>query len=439
MVDKNSYKSTSKVTVLCNEIDNPIGSLMRASLLKYRFIYAFLRRNLYHFFRSQVQPNVDKQSFVIGKKRIYLAYEANLIQDCFNKGKRLHRESLKRIIGSGLFSEETSTASQERRALIQRLMTPDALRYIDHCILHHYDGFQCQQLANHLIVEQLKRLSVETHVAIVLAPQSTEDQRMLCSAVSVMLEYIEYDLHTAIKLPSKRKEVFETAKQQVLSYVSRCLTKQIELASEHSLLAGLLALFDQNLLDANEIDDEVLSLLGSGVGTTGTMLFWVLKCFLHHQTATKEVLDAIRYEHLVMQDAFGHQQFAYFIKETLRHYPTIWAMVRFIEDDSVAGVEAGSYVWMSPCATHFDERYWLQPNAFNPQRFSSGVTNEAFFPFAHGAHKCLGEYLAMTQMKAFLFLCATRLQREEGYVKVRRLSSTLALVPTGVKGYIEFA
>lgn len=415
-----------------------MGGRMRASLLKYRFIYAFLRRNLYHFFRNEAQPDIDKQSFQLGKSKIYLVHEANLIRECFKEGKRLHREPLKKIIGNGLFSEETSPASRERRKLIQGLISRDVLRYIDHCILHHYDGFQSHQLTNSLILEHLKRLSVETNVAIVLAPESAEDQRILCDAVGVILDYIEYDLFTPVKLSKKRKQDFVAAKQQVFSYVTRCLTQQTQLASEHSLLACLLTLFDQKKLDANQINDEVLSFLGSGVETTGTMLFWVLKCFLQHQEAAKQITEVIQHDHLTMNDAFKHKQFNYFVQETLRHYPAAWAMIRFIEDDSVNGIDPGSFVWMSPCTAHFDERYWANPNAFEPKRFAGHVEKNAFFPFAQGAHKCFGEYLAMTQMKAFLFLCATRLDRDEGFLKVRRMSSKLALAPLGVKGVVAF-
>lgn len=409
---------------------------MRSSLLKYHFIYAFLRRNLYHFFRNQAQPTIDKQSFTLGKNKIYLVHEANLVRECFKHGKRLHREPLKRIIGNGLFSEETSPASRERRTLIQSLISRDVLHYIDHCILHHYDGFQCQPLSNHAIPEQLKRLSVETNVAIVLSPASTDDQRILCDAVATILDYIEYDLFTPIKLSKKRKQQFEAAKQRVFSYVSRCLTQQTELASQHSLLACLLTLFDQNKLDANQINDEVLSFLGSGVETTGTMLFWVCKCFLQYPEAAQSVVEVIERDDLSISDALKHKQLNYFVQETLRHYPAAWAMIRFIENDNVDGIDAGSFVWMSPCTTHFDERYWLQPNAFNPQRFSSGVQKNAFFPFAQGPHKCFGEYLAMTQMKAFLYLCATRLDRDESFINVRRLSSKLALAPIGVRGVL---
>lgn len=414
-----------------------MGVEMRSNLLKYRFIYALFRRNLHQFFKSQAQLNLDKQSFRLGKTNVYLVYEASLIRECFNKGKNLPREPLTKLIG-GLLADESCSASLDRRRLIENVIDQHVISYIDHCILHHYDGFLCQPLSNNLILKQLKRLSLETSVAIVLSPKCIAEQRLLCDAVQTLVDYREHHKYSRLPMSKKRKRERGIAEQQIMTYVSRCLTKQIELDSEYSLLSCLLTLFDKKQLESEEINQEVLAFLGGCVEAAGGMLFWVLKCFLQFESASQRLSEVIVRENLTINDALSHSQFQSFVMEILRFYPAASTLGRFVEDNSIAGIEAGSYVWMSPMMAHFDERYWLDPNSFNPQRFSQGIETSAFFPFAQDEHNCVGEYLALAQMKAFLYVCATRLDRDESLLTVRRISAMLTLAPRSVKGSVAF-
>jgi cytochrome P450 len=48
---------------------------------------------------------------------------------------------------------------------------------------------------------------------------------------------------------------------------------------------------------------------------------------------------------------------------------------------------------------HYDERYWQNPEEFNPDRFSAEETakrpNFAFIPFGEGPRNCIGMRLAI--------------------------------------------
>uniref|UniRef100_A0A8D2H1C9 Cytochrome P450 family 2 subfamily R member 1 n=2 Tax=Marmotini TaxID=337730 RepID=A0A8D2H1C9_UROPR len=80
------------------------------------------------------------------------------------------------------------------------------------------------------------------------------------------------------------------------------------------------------------------------------------------------------------------------------------------EDAVVRGysIPKGTTVITNLYSVHFDEKYWKEPEVFNPERFldSSGyfIKKEALIPFSLGRRHCLGEHLA--RMEMFLFFTA---------------------------------
>ncbi|KAM8877876.1 vitamin D 25-hydroxylase [Synchiropus picturatus] len=75
-------------------------------------------------------------------------------------------------------------------------------------------------------------------------------------------------------------------------------------------------------------------------------------------------------------------------------------------------IPKGTMVITNLYSVHFDEKYWIDPGVFSPQRFLDSCGNfvrrEAFLPFSMGRRQCLGEQLA--RMEMFLFF-TTLLQR----------------------------
>ncbi|WP_338861206.1 cytochrome P450 [Xenorhabdus griffiniae] len=401
--------------------------------LKYKFLYYFLSKKLYYFFKCQSKKHVQQQKIRFGKTKIYFAHNPEIIRSVFKYGKRLHREPLQKIIGKGLFSEETSPKSRERRKKIQNTINRDVINYIDLCIHHNFKTFKFNRLKDHEIMCHFRRLSIETNVDIILSPENNNDKKKLSDAVGIILDYIEYDLFTSVKILKSKKKQFFLAKKQIFNYVSDNLNKS-HLKSDNSFLGCLTLLYNQGELTEEQINDEILSFLGSGVETTGTMLFWVMKCFMDYSAEAEKIKKEITQENVNHKSVLKNRYFNDFVLETLRYYPAAWAMIRYIDNDCIPSIEPESFVWVSPCMTHFDERYWEKSELFYPERFNHPYDKNTYFPFAQGTHKCFGEYLAMSQMKAFLYLCATRLDTKRCKIKIGKLSSKLALAPKKIRG-----
>lgn len=101
-----------------------------------------------------------------------------------------------------------------------------------------------------------------------------------------------------------------------------------------------------------------------------------------------------------------------FIQETLRHTTHIPLTIphKTIEDTTIAGkaIPKDTTVLLNLWQIHHDERYWVQPNQFNPYRWldPDGKYNSnqhpEFIPFSAGKRSCFGKGLAKLQIFTFL-------------------------------------
>ena len=93
--------------------------------------------------------------------------------------------------------------------------------------------------------------------------------------------------------------------------------------------------------------------------------------------------------------------------EAIRKYPPVPFSPRWVvRDTELDGYEIpkNTYIAAGPLVLHNDERYWEDPLAFNPERFEDpSITHEAYFPFAGGAHTCLGKFFASYLFKNVVY------------------------------------
>ena len=93
--------------------------------------------------------------------------------------------------------------------------------------------------------------------------------------------------------------------------------------------------------------------------------------------------------------------------EAIRKYPPVPFSPRWVvRDAELDGYEIpkNTYIAAGPLVLHNDERYWEDPLVFNPERFEDPtITHEAYFPFAGGAHTCLGKFFASYLFKNVVY------------------------------------
>ncbi len=99
-----------------------------------------------------------------------------------------------------------------------------------------------------------------------------------------------------------------------------------------------------------------------------------------------------------------------FVKEVLRTYPPVPGGYRELTEEVEFGgyrLPRGWFVKFEPFLCHFDERYWTEPNRFDPDRFlpprcEHKANPMAYIPFGGGRRACPGGRYSVLLMKIFV-------------------------------------
>lgn len=107
--------------------------------------------------------------------------------------------------------------------------------------------------------------------------------------------------------------------------------------------------------------------------------------------------------------------FYFYFSETLRLYPILPVLSRrCVQNYTIPGtdkiIEKGIEVFIPVMAIHRDEKYYENPNDFNPDRFNDenqagkDQLNQPYLPFGDGPRNCIGMRLGKIQTKASLVI-----------------------------------
>ncbi|MDF5706102.1 MAG: cytochrome P450 [Nostoc sp. S4] len=158
-----------------------------------------------------------------------------------------------------------------------------------------------------------------------------------------------------------------------------------------------------------ELRDQLITLILAGYDTTATAMAWGLY-WIHKKPLVREKLlqeldslgdspDPISISRLPYLTAICN--------ETLRIYPvTMFSFPRVVQEPlELLGhlLEAGTIMLPSIYLTHHREDLYPQPKQFKPERFiERQFSPYEFLPFGGGVRRCMGEALALFEIKLAL-------------------------------------
>jgi cytochrome P450 len=189
-----------------------------------------------------------------------------------------------------------------------------------------------------------------------------------------------------------------------------------------SLLAKMLAAPAHGSAMADrQARDESMNLFLAARATTATGLTWTWYLLSQNPEAEerlhKEVDEVLGERAPTAEDLSSLTYTRMVFAESLRLLPPAWVLKReALQDHELAGyhIPAGSTVITSPYVVHRDARFWPDPTRYDPERFAPqselGRHPYAYFPFAGGPKRCLGDDFAWMEATLVLATVARKWQ-----------------------------
>ncbi len=212
-----------------------------------------------------------------------------------------------------------------------------------------------------------------------------------------------------------------------------------------------------------QLRDEVMTIFVAGHETTANAMSWLLYLVSQHLEVEERLLAEIDAqwpaEGLSNQNIFAFTYVRQVIEESLRVYPTIWSVGRrCTEADTLSGYEIprGMNVVVPIFHFHWNQRYWPEPEKFDPSRFASesrpSADSMTYFPFGAGPRSCVGNHFALQELKImtvlfyrhFRFRVAPGFKVEPDPLITLRPKHGMKMIlqprvsPSGQRGRIEF-
>ena len=224
----------------------------------------------------------------------------------------------------------------------------------------------------------------------------------------------------AFALGSRRR--FQKAWSATIDAIVSARRERPGTTTSADLLDLLLAARDPETgqaLSQGEVRDQCSTMIVAGYETTARLLFWatyLLTLDVAEQERLRAELASFPPERVSnLDDLLNWPRLRQVMFEALRLYPPAAYISReAIADDVVAGepVRVGTQAWISPWVLHRHRKYWDNPTAFTPDRFTDKLSpwtgGGCFLPFGAGPRICIGATFAMAEAHIML---ATLLSR----------------------------
>jgi len=216
--------------------------------------------------------------------------------------------------------------------------------------------------------------------------------------------------------------LFFPSERAELERIVAPLVERRRQAGGADLLSVLLSLRDDagGALSAEDVRNEVVTLVLAGHETTSTALTWTWFLLAAHpqvESKLRHEIDSVLGGRLPGFDDIARLPYTGMVfAETLRLYPPAPVFGRRPRQDVTLGgyrAAAGTAILLSPYITQRNPKFFERPESFEPERWEGAVPPRfAYFPFGGGAKMCLGDGFARTEAVVVLAVLARRWRLE---------------------------
>jgi cytochrome P450 len=366
-------------------------------------------------------------------KHLYLLNHPDYVRDVLATHQRrftgLAFEAVKRLIGEGLLSAQGEAHRRQRR-LMQPAFHRDRLPAYGAVMVAHAQRWRDGRHDGAVLAirHEMRRLTfgivAETMFGATDGTVADEVREYIDAGGKLFgpLTFFFAPFMERLPLPSAHR--FVAARQRLDARVDRMLRERRTSGIDYGDLFSMLLLAqdtegDGEGLTDRQIRDEVVTIFLAGHETTASALTWSWYLLAQHPEAQKRLhaeLDEVLGGRPPTPDDLPCLPYASGVfAEALRLYPPA-AMVfrRALEDHPVGEyvIPKDSIVILSQYVMHRDPRFYPDPDAFDPGRWTPELRASrpryCYFPFGGGARVCIGEGFAAMEGVLVLATIAQR-------------------------------
>src|SRR4030095_2733472 len=331
----------------------------------------------------------------------------------FMKGLVLQRA--KRLLGEGLLTSEGEFHRRQRRLAQPAFHRQRIASYADVMIDYASRTSERWRDGDTLDISvEMMRLTLGIVGKTLFDADVESESGEVGKAMTVVMELFDtltlpfFELLSKLPLPQLRR--FDAARTKLDRIIFSLVDERRRSGADHGDLLSMLLLAqdeegDGGQMTDQQLRDELMTIFLAGHETTANALTWTwfllsehpeIEARLHQEldkvlsTRKPEFADVaqLRYTEMVLA-------------ESMRLYPPAWAIGRLATVDCELGgyfVPKKSLVLVSQYVMHRDERYYDNPLAFDPERWTSELRETrpqfSYFPFGGGPRRCIGEGFA---------------------------------------------
>jgi cytochrome P450 len=222
--------------------------------------------------------------------------------------------------------------------------------------------------------------------------------------------------------------------------VNAVLDDRIAHPTDSADLLNVLFTADNRTWPRKRIRDEALTFMLAGHETTANAMSWFWYLMSVNPDARDQMfaeIDAVLGgRRPSAADLIRLPWTTACIQESQRYYSAVWMLARkAIEDDDIDDhhIRPGTTVLIPVHHIHHDERWWPDPETFDPTRFSPAAAKDrprsAYLPFGGGRRICIGQSFALMEMVLMAAIMSQRFTFDVCPTHPVELEATLTLRP----------
>ena len=389
-----------------------------------------IARNPLAMMMSMRREHGDIARWKIGPRAIYLFSHPDLIRDVlvtngknFTKSRGLERA--KRLLGNGLLTSEGEFHLRQRRLAQPAFHKQRIASYAS--TMSDYAGRTSDRWKNGETVDmhtEMMRLTLGIVARTLFDADVEAEAATIGDALTTAFESFSFALIPfteyldRLPIPSVRR--FNAARATLDRAIYRIIDERRKSGEDRGDLLSMLLMAtdtegDGSGMSDTQLRDEALTIFLAGHETTANALTWTWYLLSEHPEVEARLHEEVDGVLDGRAPAFDDMQSLPYtrmvLSESMRLYPPAWGIGRrALEPFEARGfqIPGGAVVLMCPYIVHRDERFFPDPERFDPDRWMPDKISErpkfAYFPFGGGNRVCIGEQFAW--MEGVLLIAA---------------------------------